>query len=397
MRRINRRIVLLTLLGIAGVVAVAWWLLETQNRRMPAIQVLLEEATQALLAIDESRPAFMTHESTAEVLFLADVWIRQGQSERAKAVLQKLLRLAKGFGCRCHTRPTVHLEVAQRYLRMGDVATAESLVADALKEEVSSFTLSTQPEPLAAFFHQYLKVKSLAEARRLAEKAVEFPEVALSALADALMLDGRMDEARSLKREVQRRLTAAPSDDSALMLQPRTPLPPVPPTANLMDYYLQAGDIEAAIQLLSSMPSYDSRWLALAEKLLEAGKPERVLELFANQRPVGDQVRLLVAKHYAKQGQLRKAMAVLEQIPNLRNEYTLVDIISAAAEGGHFRKALALARGLPDSTRDPALQAVALQMIKHGYYGSAYRLTREIKPEESRFGVLIALLRRAVG
>jgi tetratricopeptide (TPR) repeat protein len=194
MRRINRRIVLLTLLGIAGVVAVAWWLLETQNRRMPAIQVLLEEATQALLAIDESRPAFMTHESTAEVLFLADVWIRQGQSERAKAVLQKLLRLAKGFGCRCHTRPTVHLEVAQRYLRMGDVATAESLVADALKEEVSSFTLSTQPEPLAAFFHQYLKVKSLAEARRLAEKAVEFPEVALSALADALMLeraDGR--------------------------------------------------------------------------------------------------------------------------------------------------------------------------------------------------------------
>ena len=121
-----------------------------------------------------------------------------------------------------------------------------------------------------------------------------------------------------------------------------------------------------------------------------------MLELFANQCPVGDQVRLLVAKHYAKQGQLRKAMAVLEQIPNLRNEYTLVDIISAAAEGGHFRKALALARGLPDSTRDPALQAVALQMIKHGYYGSAYRLTRELQSEGARFWVLAALLRRAV-
>jgi hypothetical protein len=55
MRRINRRIVILTLLSIAGVVAVAWWLLETQNRRMPALHVLLEEATQAFLAIDESR------------------------------------------------------------------------------------------------------------------------------------------------------------------------------------------------------------------------------------------------------------------------------------------------------------------------------------------------------
>jgi hypothetical protein len=55
MRRINRRIVILTLLSIAGVVAVAWWLVETQNRRMPALHVLLEEATQAFLAIDESR------------------------------------------------------------------------------------------------------------------------------------------------------------------------------------------------------------------------------------------------------------------------------------------------------------------------------------------------------
>jgi hypothetical protein len=43
------------------------------------------------------------------------------------------------------------------------------------------------------------------------------------------------------------------------------------------------------------------------------------------------------------------------------------------------------------------LQQVALQMVKHGYYGSAYRLTREIEPEESRFGVLIVLLRKAVG
>jgi hypothetical protein len=74
-------------------------------------------------------------------------------------------------------------------------------------------------------------------------------------------------------------------------------------------------------------------------------------------------------------------MAALERIPTLKNEYTLVEIASAAAEGGHFRHALALARELPDSTRDPALQQVALQMVKHGYYGSAYRLTREIKPE----------------
>jgi tetratricopeptide (TPR) repeat protein len=396
MRRINRRIVILTLLSIAGVVAVAWWLLETQNRRMPALHVLLEEATQAFLAIDESRLGVLPHH-TVDALFLADVWIRQGQPERAKAVLQKLLRVAKNFGCRCHSQPAVRLEVAQRYLRMGDVASAEALATDALRDSVSFLMLSDQPEPLAAFFHQYLKVKSLAEARRLAEQADEFTEVALSALADALMLEGRMDEARSLKREVQRRLTAAPSDDSALMLQPRTPPPPMPPPANLLDYYLQAGDIEAAIRLLSSMPAHDSRWLALAEKLLEAGKPERALELFANRRPVGDQVRLLVAKHYAKQGQLANAMAALERIPTLKNEYTLVEIASAAAEGGHFRHALALARELPESTRDPALQQVALQMVKHGYYGSAYRLTREIKPEESRLGVLIALLRRAVG
>jgi tetratricopeptide (TPR) repeat protein len=396
MRRINRRIVILTLLSIAGVVAVAWWLVETQNRRMPALHVLLEEATQAFLAIDESRLGVIPHD-TVDALFLADVWIRQGQPERAKAVLQKLLRVAKNFGCRCHSQPAVRLEVAQRYLRMGDVASAEALATDALRDSVSFLMLSDQPEPLAAFFHQYLKVKSLAEARRLAEQADEFTEVALSALADALMLEGRMDEARSLKREVQRRLTAAPSDDSALMLQPRTPPPPMPPPANLLDYYLQAGDIEAAIRLLSSMPAHDSRWLALAEKLLEAGKPERALELFANRRPVGDQVRLLVAKHYAKHGQLRKAMAVLEPIPNLKDEHTLAEIASAAAEGGHFRHALALARELPDSTRDPALQQVALQMVKRGYYGSAYRLTREIKPEESRLGVLIALLRRAVG
>ena len=396
MRRINRRIVILTLLSIAGVVAVAWWLVETQNRRMPALHVLLEEATQVFLTIDESRHSVLPHD-TVDALFLADVWIRQGQPERAKAVLQKLLRVAKNFGCRCHSQPAVRLEVAQRYLRMGDVASAEALATDALRDSVSFLMLSDQPEPLAAFFHQYLKVKSLAEARRLAEQADEFTEVALSALADALMLEGRMDEARSLKREVQRRLTAAPSDDSALMLQPRTPPPPMPPPANLLDYYLQAGDIEAAIRLLSSMPAHDSRWLALAEKLLEAGKPERALELFANRRPVGDQVRLLVAKHYAKQGQLANAMAALERIPTLKNEYTLVEIASAAAEGGHFRHALALARELPDSTRDSALQQVALQMVKRGYYGSAYRLTREIKPEESRFGVLIALLRRAVG
>jgi tetratricopeptide (TPR) repeat protein len=363
---------------------------------MPALHVLLEEATQAFLAIDESRLGVIPHD-TVDALFLADVWIRQGQPERAKAVLQKLLRVAKNFGCRCHSQPAVRLEVAQRYLRMGDVASAEALATDALRDSVSFLMLSDQPEPLAAFFHQYLKVKSLAEARRLAEQADEFTEVALSALADALMLEGRMDEARSLKREVQRRLTAAPSDDSALMLQPRTPPPPMPPPANLLDYYLQAGDIEAAIRLLSSMPAHDSRWLALAEKLLEAGKPERALELFANRRPVGDQVRLLVAKHYAKQGQLANAMAALERIPTLKNEYTLVEIASAAAEGGHFRHALALARELPESTRDPALQQVALQMVKHGYYGSAYRLTREIEPEESRFGVLIALLRKAVG
>ena len=277
------------------------------------------------------------------------------------------------------------------------MASAEALAADALRDSVSFLTLSDQPAPLAAFFHQYLKVKSLAEARRLAEKAGEFSEVALSALADALMLDGRVDEARALKREALRRLAAAMPSDSALTLQPRTLPPRLPPPANLLDYYLQAGDIEAAIQLLSSMPAPDSRWLALAEKLLEAGKPERALELFANRRPVGDQVRVLVAKHYAKHGQLRKAIAVLEQIPNLRNEYTLADIVSAAAEGGHFRHALALARVLPESTHNSALQQVALQMVKHGYYGSAYRLARGIKPEESRFGVLIALLRRAVG
>ena len=363
---------------------------------MPALHVLLEEATQVFLAIDESRPGVIPHD-TADALFLADVWIRQGQPDRAKAVLQKLLRVAKKFGCRCHSLPAVRLEVAQRYLRIGDVASAEALATDALRDSVSFLMLSDQPEPLAAFFHQYLKVKSLAEARRLAEKAGEFSEVALSALADALMLDGRVDEARALKREALRRLAAAMPSDSALTLQPRTLPPRLPPPANLLDYYLQAGDIEAAIQLLSSMPAPDSRWLALAEKLLEAGKPERALELFANRRPVGDQVRVLVAKHYAKHGQLRKAIAVLEQIPNLRNEYTLADIVSAAAEGGHFRHALALARVLPESTHNSALQQVALQMVKHGYYGSAYRLARGIKPEESRFGVLIALLRRAVG
>jgi hypothetical protein len=86
MRRINRRIVILTLLSVAGVVAVAWWLLETQNRRMPALHVLLEEATQVFLAIDESRPGVIPHD-TADALFLADVWIRQGQPDRAKAVL----------------------------------------------------------------------------------------------------------------------------------------------------------------------------------------------------------------------------------------------------------------------------------------------------------------------
>lgn len=193
--------------------------------------------------------------------------------------------MAKNFGCRCHSLPAVRLEVAQRYLRIGDVASAEALAADALRDSVSFLTLSDQPAPLAAFFHQYLKVKSLAEARRLAEKAGEFSEVALSALADALMLDGRVDEARALKREALRRLAAAMPSDSALTLQPRTLPPRLPPPANLLDYYLQAGDIEAAIQLLSSMPAPDSRWLALAEKLLEAGKPERALELFANRRP----------------------------------------------------------------------------------------------------------------
>jgi hypothetical protein len=36
--------------------------------------------------IDESRPGVIPHD-TADALFLADVWIRQGQPDRAKAVL----------------------------------------------------------------------------------------------------------------------------------------------------------------------------------------------------------------------------------------------------------------------------------------------------------------------
>jgi hypothetical protein len=176
MRRINRRIVILTLLSIAGVVAVAWWLVETQNRRMPALHVLLEEATQVFLTIDESRHSVLPH-GAVDALFLADVWIRQGQPERAKAVLQKLLRVAKNFGCRCHSQPAVRLEVAQRVpTRWAMWHLLRRLATDALRDSVSFLMLSDQPEPLAAFFHQYLKVKSLRRRGGLQSRRTSSPK-----------------------------------------------------------------------------------------------------------------------------------------------------------------------------------------------------------------------------
>lgn len=359
-----------------------------------ATQVLLEEATQTFLAVDESRPVPIP-DYLGDTLFLADVWIRQGQPERAKAVLEKLLRVAKSFGCSFDT--IARLEVARRYLQMGDVASAERLATESLTDAVDYFSLSTQPEPLVAFFQHYLKVKSLAEARRLAARASELPEIALSALATALMLNGRYDEARQLGREVRQQLVAAMPDATTPAPQPRRPELPTLLPYDMLQYYLQMGDIEAAVQLFESVPD-NGDWTMLAEKLLEAEKPECVLELLATNRIVGTRVRMLVAKHHAKQGRVDKAITVLEQIPSLKDDYALADLAGAAAEGGRFRQALALARGLSEvEARNQALQRVALQMARHGYYGSAYRLSREIQPELLRLGVLTALLRKAVG
>jgi len=394
MRRFRRRAYFVALLGAVGLAVAIWWTLEYQNRRMPATQGLLEEATQTFLAVDESRPVPIP-DYLSDALFLADVWIRQGQPERAKAVLEKILRVAKNFGCNFYT--IARLEVARRYLQMGDVAFAERLVTESLTDAVDYFSLSTQPEPLVAFFQHYLKVKSLAEARRLAARASELPEIALSALATALMLNGRYDEARQLGREVRQRLAAAMPDATTPAPQPRRPELPTLLPYDMLQYYLQMGDIEAAVQLFESVPD-NGDWTMLAEKLLEAEKPERVLELLATNRIVGTRVRMLVAKHYAKQGRVDKAITVLEQIPSLKDDYALADLAGAAAEGGRFRQALALARGLSEvEARNQALQRVALQMARHGYYGSAYRLSREIQPELLRLSVLTALLRKAVG
>jgi tetratricopeptide (TPR) repeat protein len=395
MRRF-RRAYWVALLGAVGLAVAIWWTLEYQNRRMPATQVLLEEATQTFLDVDESRPVPIPN-YLGDALFLADVWIRQEQPERAKAVLEKLLRVAKNFGCRCNFCAITRLEVARRYLQVGDVAFAERLAMETLTDEIAYFSLPTQPEPLVAFFQHYLKVKSLAEAQRLAARVPELPEIALSALATALSLNGRYDEARQLWQEIRQQLVATVPDTTTPAPQPRRPELPTLLPYDMLQYYLQMGDIEAAIRLFESVPD-NGDWTMLAEKLLEAGKPERALELLATNRIVGTRVRMLVAKHYAKQGRADKAIAVLEQIPSLKDDYALAELAQAAAEGGHFRKALALARELSEGeARSQALQQVALQMVRHGYYGSAYRLSREVQPELLRLSVLTALLRKAVG
>jgi tetratricopeptide (TPR) repeat protein len=383
MQRFGLKRVLVVLLGVVITLGLVRYYSEYQNRRMPAVQLLLEEATQTALGHD----TFIYNPS--DYLFLADLWIARGQHGRARALFQWLtdhpIPLRDGWV----TNGRTQIEIARRYLQLNDVSHAEKAVATALTK---TLWLAGLDAPLTAFFYEYLKVKPLPDAISLAEKARENlrnRDTALMALASALVAHGRYNEAQQVRARVETGhfISTAPRPGQSLS------------TVDIVNYYLETHQLDKVVELYKQSRHHrrqiGGNWYALAEKLVAVGRVEEALELFANEPLLGDRVRVMVARYYARQGQLQKALQILEQIPNIKDEYTLTEVAEALAAGGKFRQALGIANSLPN--KDEAVQRIARQMVERGYYGYAYRLSREITAPEARLPVLIALLRKAVG
>ena len=376
MRRFRLRRVLLVLLGVAIAAGLVWYYSEYQNRRMPAVQRLLEEATPIALGHD------ISFYNPNNYLFLADLWIARRQPQRARALFQWLtdhpIPLQDGWV----TNGRTQIEIARRYLQLNDVSHAEKAVSKALTQ---TRWLADLQGSLTAFFYEYLKVKSVSDAIKLAEKAQDYNrDFALAALASALVALERDKEVGQIRRRIETGLTI-----------PTVPKPTPAPFADLLNYYLETNQLDKAVELCKASRRLNDRWRALAERLVAVGRVEEALELFKKEPLLRDHVCVMVARYYARHGQLQKALQLLEQIPNIKDEYTLTDIAEALAAGGKFRQALGVANSL--SNKDDAIQRIALQMVERGYYGYAYRLSREITAPQARLPVLIALLRKAVG
>ena len=371
MQRARLKKWLLLLIGavlLIGGAALYW---EVQNRRMPAMGTLLEEATQIALA----QPDRLYNPD--DYLLLADLWMAQGRPENARRLFQWLtehpLQLSDG-GIR---NAQVQLAIALRWLKLNEINEAEKAFLRACSQ---ALWLHHDPEihaRLTAFFLKYLETQPLARAKALAEKVDEEKRpTVLSALAAALRASGRQQEARQIQ--------ATPS----LPVPARSQQAPSP-----LRVYLENNQLEEAIALYRRSSGYTEEWLLLAQKLIEQGRTEQALALFARNSLLSSKVRLMVARHYARQGQLNKALEVLEQIPSLKDEPALVEVADALAEGGHYRQALRIANALGATARSEALQHIAMSMIEHGRYGQAYRITQEAEPAH-RLAVLCALLRQ---
>ncbi|CUU11274.1 Tetratricopeptide repeat-containing protein [Armatimonadetes bacterium GBS] len=371
MQRARLKKWLLLLIGavlLIGGAALYW---EFQNRRMPAMGTLLEEATQIALA---QRDRLYNPD---DYLLLADLWMAQGRPENARRLFQWLTEHPLGLMDGGIRNAQVQLAIALRWLKLNEINEAEKAFLRACSQ---ALWLHHDPEihaRLTAFFLKYLETQPLARAKALAEKVDEEKRpTVLSALAAALRASGRQQEARQIQ--------ATPS----LPVPARSQQAPSP-----LRVYLENNQLEEAIALYRRSSGYTEEWLLLAQKLIEQGRTEQALALFARNSLLSSKVRLMVARHYARQGQLNKALEVLEQIPSLKDEPALVEVADALAEGGHYRQALRIANALGATARSEALQHIAMSMIEHGRYGQAYRITQEAEPAH-RLAVLCALLRQ---